>query len=1314
MNFNKILSLVFVFCLAIGLVITYDPAGIKPNDSSNQTSITENEETDDPEQFILFHKGLRTRDGETQPAYPPAYRIKELLKAKAESAARKSSSGRQQSNGVLEWTERGPANVPGRTRGLIVDPADPNKNTWFAGSVAGGIWKTTNAGQSWTLLTPDLPNLATTVLAMAESNNNIMYCGTGEGFGNVDGVNGNGIFKSVNRGLNWTYLPATANFNDINRIIIDPSDANVVLAATNNGIYRTTDGGTSWTQVLNLATIQDLKATPGNFNIQYAARNGFGILKSTDGGLTWSNSNTGMNVTGRVEIALSPVTPNRIFASCEGSLSTTGSDLYMSDDAGATWALVDVTFNNAAVNFLGGQGWYDNTIACDPFNANIVYYGGVNLFRTQLTGGSTLVGSYSLQQQTTTNFMELVSFTGASNGNFHVGPQANSISVEIRFGPGKTQKAHRFLVPEGATSGVPEINYSYTNYVDVPFEVWDITNNRQLMASFRDQDRNGQFNLIPFNTSGIATEQSREYLYINNVTYNASAPNPSIAVNGGHVFNLMYNIWPYLAAGKAWPADIIESQLRFLFTSVPKLNASTITVSDAYNQFDGKNRFQMYGVDIHPDHHNLVMIPMTGSTYKILVATDGGTFISNTSSTPGINQGNWTMAGNTYNTSQFYGADKRPGKDEYFGGMQDNGTWKSPANISASYTTNYIFNLGGDGFEVLWHSLDDQKLIGGSQFNNFSRSTNGGSSWTAATTGLSGTHPFISKLANSIANPETIFTVSSSGVFRSTNFGTTWTLTPITEKWGSSTFLDVEVSRANANVVWAGSGMSATRNLHVSTNGGLSFSTTNNFTDVPLGTISKLASHPFEQHTAYALFSFADAPKVLRTTDLGQTWQDISGFGTNPESSTGFPDVAVYCLYVRPDNPNIIWVGSEIGIIESLDNGLTWALIDDFPKVSVWDMKGQDDQVVIATHGRGIWTATIDALQVPYKKPELLAFGTTPQEALQLKIKVEENFDSVQVFAGPTKLGTLPPTTPSEITVSVSNLAPGGKEIKLIAFKNGGPIHSKTYPLNHLDILTLEDTYATYFTSTTDLTLSGLTLQNMPGANSNERRNLQTPHFYANNSEHILLIRHPIRVNASSPLLHYRDVAIVEPVNDFVVVEGSVNGLDWLPLSAPYDASFNSAWLAAYNAGQPGNKSMFADHIIDLSETFNHGDEVLIRFRMKTNATTTAWGWAIDFVNIQQAPTGIEGPASEKQPIILYPNPATDYVNLEFELKKASVVNIQVLDQTGRLVTQQNLGWKNTGRHAHRMALGNRPAGNYFILLNCTDGSRTVKFLITR
>lgn len=1272
-----------------------------------------------PEQFALLHRAIRTPEDAIAPQYERGFIMRELSRAKANSARRRSVA-RTQSNGVLEWKERGPANVPGRTRGLLVDPDDPTKNTWFAASAGGGVWKTTNAGNSWNLLTPDLTNLATTVLAMAESDHDIIYLGTGESFGGLVGIRGNGMFKSTTRGQSWSYLSSTIDFSDINRIVVNPTDANHVVAATVTGIFRTTDGGDSWQQVSTLEGVEDLKATPGNFNIQYASQNGVGILKSTDAGATWTLSNAGMSPSGRIEIAISPVNPSRIFASAQGTLAGSQSDLYVSNDAGVSWSVVNVAFNNSAVDFLGGQGWYDNTILCDPFNADVVYFGGVSLFRTQLESGSSAVNTFSIEEQNT-SFLTLVNFGAAfSGGRLAIGPLANA-SVELRFGSGKSQKAHRFLTPVGATSGVPDVSYSYADYVDVPFEVWDITNNKQLMVSFRDQDRNGQFNLLLQNTDGEATAQSREYIYINNLEYNPVNPSSGIATAGGHIFQQMYFFWPVLAAGKNWPADMVDSKLKINLSSLPKQNATTNPVADAYGQFDGKNRFVTFGSDVHPDHHNLVAIPMSATTYRILNASDGGIFVSNTSATPGINQGEWIMAGRTYNTSQFYGADKRPGFDEYFGGMQDNGTWKSPGGMSASSTTNYQFSIGGDGFEVVWHKLDDKKLIGGSQGNNFRKSADGGVSWTVATTGLSGTHPFVSKLANSKDNPDVLFTLSSAGVFRSPDFGTSWILTPITDKWGSTSLMDVEVSQANANIIWAGSGMVSTgdgRNLHVSTNGGLTFAPTINYTDVVLGGITKLASHPLEDSTAYALFSFAGKPKILRTTNLGQSWQDISGFGAMTISSTGFPDVAVYCLYVRPDNPDILWAGTEIGIVESLDNGQSWSLLEDFPNVAVWNMKGQDDQVVIATHGRGIWTAQIDNNQSLLVNPTINAMGTSPKSALVLDITLLDEFDSTQIWLQGEKAGKINKVIPANYIVKLSGAPKGTIQAKLISYKGTAPFHSEVVTGENLELKSPLQQYFNYFSNGNDFSLSSFTIQ--PFGNSNS--SMQSFHNYPLNQDLIALLKHPVIITHEYPFFFYRDVAIVEPGNsgsvfgqpqfkDYVVVEGTKDGVTWIPISPGYDASFNADWLSTYTTNQSGSNTQYVDHSIDLSTKFSPGDTLLFRFRLFSDNSGTAWGWSIDDLYIQQKPTGVNEIHKRAIELDAYPNPTRGPMTVAFTLNHKSQVDLMLFDMTGRMVFNKSLGIVEPGEHKEIINFS-ALAGSYLLQLRTTSNQQVIKVMV--
>jgi len=1276
-------------------------------------------------ELALFHKLIRTADGATEPAYTSGYRWRESQKARV--MARSRNRDRMQSTPIV-WTERGPGNIAGRTRGLIVDPDDAAKSTWYAGSAGGGVWKTTNSGGNWTLLTPDFANLGTTVLAMAASDHNIIYVGTGEPFNNIGGVNGNGIFKSTNRGVSWTHLPSTTIFKDISRIAIDPTDASIVVAASETGIYRTVDGGANWTQVSSIPNVQDLKATPGNFNVQYASPLGEGVLKSIDAGITWTISGTGLNLSGRTEIGISTAITSRIFASMEGGISGGTGDLYTSADAGATWSLVDVSYNGNPADYLGGQGWYDNAVACDPFNASVVYVGGVNLFRVQLGIGSTEVANYKMEENGTEDFMFLQSFgTILFDGQrLTAGPAAGVKLVELRFGPGLSQFAHRFTVPPGATSGVSRFSHSYAGYVQIPFQAWDVTNPgspKQVMVSFRDQANNGVFDLVPQYFGPDPTLNSREYTYIHNVDYSAT-PHPSIATTGGQEHQFTYQFFPALAEGATWdPNNLPSSTLLIKYSGVPKLNATTTTVSDAYNQFDGKNRFINWGTDLHPDQHNMVMIPVTGSTYRILLANDGGVFYSGTSSSPGITNGEWTKAGTNYRTGQFYGADKRPGFDQYAGGMQDNGTWKSPPTGESTASTAYQFSFGGDGFDVIWHNLDDQKMIGGSQGNVFRRTTNGGISWDPATSGLTGQHPFVSKLANSRKLPDRIFTLGSAGVFRSIDFGASWTLIPITTKWGYTNLMDVEVSRANANIIWAGSGMSGTTlALHVSTNGGTTFTPTQN-ADPSLvsGGITKLASHPFEGNTAYALFSQAGNAKILRTTDLGQTWEDISGFDSGDVSTRGFPDVAVYCLYVRQDNPDILWAGTEVGIVESLDNGLTWTLIEDFPNLSVWDMKGMDDQVVIATHGRGIWTATIGENQDAIR-PMITAYGTSPKKQLVLSVNLEEDYSTLEFYNSTQLVGSTTNATAGNWTTVLPGLPQGQHYIKIIGYQGTAPVHSKTYTLDKWNVKDVTTSHVEYFGTSNNIVANGFGLATFPGSDPSDRQVLQSPHPYPNNSNQWAVLLVPVVVSSTSAILTYDDVALVEPAlpgaafgmpefNDFVVMEASKNGLDWQPIADGYNAASDPAWTAAWTT--QGSRSLLRKHEVNLLDTFVAGDTLLFRYRLNSNAASTGWGAAVDYIAVQETPTATTTP-SGKESIHIYPNPADTEATVRYTIHQPGKVVVELFDLSGKVLHSAQRNHVTAGTFEAKVPVRNVTPGTYVVLLRTPGGVYPSKVVVGR
>ena len=282
--------------------------------------------------------------------------------------------------GPGQWTALGPGNIGGRVRAIAIHPTVAG--TMWAGSVAGGIWKTVNGGASWTPVNDFAGNLSISSIVISHANPNVMYASTGEGFFNADAVRGAGIFQSTDGGVTWTQLPSTnptlgTHWYYINRLVMHPSNANILLAATNQGLYRSTDGGTTWSlRSSALQRVPDVQFNPldGNRAVLGSASDTNGsLMYSTDAGATWLASN--LNVSGRGEIAFS-----RQAGVVYASVDMNSGMIYRSADNGATWAL------QATLGHLGNQGWYDNALWVDPVNSSHLIAGGIDLFRS-IDGG---------------------------------------------------------------------------------------------------------------------------------------------------------------------------------------------------------------------------------------------------------------------------------------------------------------------------------------------------------------------------------------------------------------------------------------------------------------------------------------------------------------------------------------------------------------------------------------------------------------------------------------------------------------------------------------------------------------------------------------------------------------------------------------------------------------------------------------------------------------------------------------------------------------------------------------------------------------
>ncbi len=283
------------------------------------------------------------------------------------------------------WTWLGPGNIGGRIRALAIHPTATS--TMFAGSVSGGIWRTTNGGAAWAPVDDFMANLAVSSIVFTPGSPNVMYAGTGEGFYNTDGIRGAGIFKSTDGGSTWTQLPHPnpAQLYYVNRLAVSP-DGNTILAATRSGIFRSIDAGVTFTQQ-SAIEMMDIDFHPTD-STRAVASGSFGNAYYTiNGGLSWTAA-TGLGGGGRVEIAYAPSAPSTVYASVDAS----GGTFFVSTDGGASYTL---RFSGAP-DYLGNQGWYDNAIWVNPFDPNFIVVGGIDLYRSIDGGASwTVISNWS-------------------------------------------------------------------------------------------------------------------------------------------------------------------------------------------------------------------------------------------------------------------------------------------------------------------------------------------------------------------------------------------------------------------------------------------------------------------------------------------------------------------------------------------------------------------------------------------------------------------------------------------------------------------------------------------------------------------------------------------------------------------------------------------------------------------------------------------------------------------------------------------------------------------------------------------------------
>src|SRR5881392_458962 len=300
--------------------------------------------------------------------------------------------------GALRWRLIGP-HRGGRVLAVAGVPGDAA--TFYFGAVDGGVWRTRNAGVTWEPLFDDQPIASIGALALAPSDPNVIYVGTGEASIRSDITYGAGVYKSTDGGAHWQSL-GLADTRHIGKVLVDPRNPAVVLVAalghaygpnSERGVFRSTDGGRTWTNVLfkdpDTGAI-DLAADPGDPQVVYAALYqarrtpweqyppdegpGSGLYKSADGGATWAPLNGHGLPAGPVgRIGLAVARGGRVYALIGAKA---GGGLYRSDDGGATWRLA------GSDPRLTNRNWYSTRVTVDSQNPDVVYVPNVALLKS--------------------------------------------------------------------------------------------------------------------------------------------------------------------------------------------------------------------------------------------------------------------------------------------------------------------------------------------------------------------------------------------------------------------------------------------------------------------------------------------------------------------------------------------------------------------------------------------------------------------------------------------------------------------------------------------------------------------------------------------------------------------------------------------------------------------------------------------------------------------------------------------------------------------------------------------------------------------
>lgn len=363
-----------------------------------------------------------------------------------------------------------------------------NASIYYVGAPSGGLWRTTDGGSNYTCLTNYLPNPSVSGIVVDWSNTNVLYILTGDGDSGTGALvdaggfrrNSMGVWKSTDGGSTWneTGVLTTDPYRGY-KLIQDPTNAQVLLAATTNGIYRTTNGGATWAQV-RTGTTWDIAFQPGNSNRVYAANNNGSItqfLTSVNNGASFSSVsvfNFSISNANRISIGVTPANTSRVYVVCgpgnPGSNSFLG--FFRSTNNGGVFTRMSTSPNVFGDEDGGGidQSGYDNCITVSPVDEDVIYIGGLTIYKS--TNGGDSFGNK-------TRYFDGV----ALERDDHIHPDVHSVAINpLDNKLYATSDGGVFLSTDNATSWSRKFNNLPTTQI-YHLDVYDASPHHLLIGS---------------------------------------------------------------------------------------------------------------------------------------------------------------------------------------------------------------------------------------------------------------------------------------------------------------------------------------------------------------------------------------------------------------------------------------------------------------------------------------------------------------------------------------------------------------------------------------------------------------------------------------------------------------------------------------------------------------------------------------------------------------------------------------------------------------------------------------------------------------